>query len=404
MPNHPLDSQVNVSKQNSDLTESVAALKTSVSLETPVPNEDDCLLPELTIVSVSRATTGYATTTNHLVRALTNLGVRVRLVSLDGYRPAMSSFANVPVSRGAPKLFHHLPVLPEAMHDQFLVSVFEVVPAPPEWEPVLGHLRAMSTPSKFATELFRASYPHIAESFTTIPHAIDLTRWAPVGPRLALDIPQRFKFLNVSNLNCWDGRKNVRGLVEAFCQEFTPAEDVALVLKVTLQHGCLAREVGRVLQRHTRRFRARPNIYLLEEQLPDRLFPALYRACDCYATANRGEGFGRTPLEAMALGLLSIGPRHGGSLEFMSDANALLVDVGPWEELGHHPYEYFHPYMCWRTPQIPALRKALRRAFDMKGGERARYSRAARAKAAQYSFSRMAREIVAWISVHSSRS
>ena len=54
--------------------------------------------------------------------------------------------------------------------------------------------------------------------------------------------------------------------------------------------------------------------------------PRLYAAADAYVLPTRGEGWGRPYMEAMAMGLPTIGSRWSGNLEFMHDGNAWLVD------------------------------------------------------------------------------
>ena len=54
--------------------------------------------------------------------------------------------------------------------------------------------------------------------------------------------------------------------------------------------------------------------------------PRLYAAADAYVMPSRGEGWGRPYMEAMAMGLPTIGSRWSGNLAFMHDGNAFLVD------------------------------------------------------------------------------
>jgi glycosyltransferase involved in cell wall biosynthesis len=64
--------------------------------------------------------------------------------------------------------------------------------------------------------------------------------------------------------------------------------------------------------------------------LPTRLgtfeLPPLYAAADVYVSASRGEAWGRTYMEAMAMGLPTVGTRYGGNLDFMTDDDCWLVD------------------------------------------------------------------------------
>ena len=53
--------------------------------------------------------------------------------------------------------------------------------------------------------------------------------------------------------------------------------------------------------------------------------PALYTACDCLVHPYRGEAYGMTMAEAMAVGLPVIAPDRGAAMAFMDPATALLV-------------------------------------------------------------------------------
>jgi hypothetical protein len=60
--------------------------------------------------------------------------------------------------------------------------------------------------------------------------------------------------------------------------------------------------------------------------LPTADMPRLYAGADAFVLASRGEGWGRPWMEAMAMGLPTIGSRWSGTTMFMDDANSWLVD------------------------------------------------------------------------------
>jgi glycosyltransferase involved in cell wall biosynthesis len=51
----------------------------------------------------------------------------------------------------------------------------------------------------------------------------------------------------------------------------------------------------------------------------------LYRACDCFVSLHRAEGYGRGIAEALLLGLDVIATGHGGNVDFCRKAGARLV-------------------------------------------------------------------------------
>ena len=60
--------------------------------------------------------------------------------------------------------------------------------------------------------------------------------------------------------------------------------------------------------------------------LPAADMPRLYAGADAFVLASRGEGWGRPWMEAMAMGLPTIGSRWSGTTMFMDDANSWLID------------------------------------------------------------------------------
>ena len=88
---------------------------------------------------------------------------------------------------------------------------------------------------------------------------------------------------------------------------------------------------------------------------------ALMRACDCYVSLHRAEGYGLTMAEAMAAGRPVIGTAYSGNLEFMTPENSMLV---PYEMVhipfGCYPYP---PDASWAEPDLDAAADAMRRAW-----------------------------------------
>ena len=99
--------------------------------------------------------------------------------------------------------------------------------------------------------------------------------------------------------------------------------------------------------------------------------PRLYAGADAFVLASRGEGWGRPWMEAMAMGLPTIGSRWSGTTMFMDDANSWLVDgevVDVAESAqSHTPFYRGHR---WFHPDREALAAALRRGSPGRGGRR----------------------------------
>src|SRR5437764_105265 len=149
-------------------------------------------------------------------------------------------------------------------------------------------------------------------------------------------------------------------LLAAWADAFGPDEDVCLVLK------CLSlNDAARPLAERVAELAGpRPTapVVLLERLMGAAEMPSLYAAADAYVMASRGEGWGRPYMEAMAMGLPTIGSRWSGNLMFMHDANAWLVDgrvVEVAEGAQAHAAALYRGHR-WFEPDRDALADALR--------------------------------------------
>jgi glycosyltransferase involved in cell wall biosynthesis len=76
----------------------------------------------------------------------------------------------------------------------------------------------------------------------------------------------------------------------------------------------------------------------------------LYRACDCFMSLHRSEGFGRNIAEAMMLGKPVIVTGHSGNMDFTTPGTAALVDHHPCR-VGKDEYP-FREGLSWAEPDV----------------------------------------------------
>jgi hypothetical protein len=124
------------------------------------------------------------------------------------------------------------------------------------------------------------------------------------------------------DINSSATRKNPEGLIAAFQKAFPIGgnEDVGLVLKIS--HP----ETGCKLWRTIRKAAARDKrIYLVEKTMRRPELLALFKACDCFVSLHRAEGFGRCLAEALLLGNQLITTGFSGNLDFCHEPRVALV-------------------------------------------------------------------------------
>ncbi len=207
-------------------------------------------------------------------------------------------------------------------------AMFETDRIPASWRSLLQGFQEVWVPCRHNYETFAAG--GVAESqLRVIGETLDFDRFRPgLDPGAApLGAPGgHFTFL--SNFD-FSERKGWRQLLLAWARAFHPNDPVSLVLKT----GSVAHRDGRFVSRQIARFlgkrcghRPTAPVRVIARMLPAVDIPRLYAAADAYVSASRGEAWGRPYMEAMAMGLPTIGTRFGGNLDFMSAANSWLVD------------------------------------------------------------------------------
>nr|WP_281416063.1 glycosyltransferase family 4 protein [Azospirillum rugosum] len=88
----------------------------------------------------------------------------------------------------------------------------------------------------------------------------------------------------------------------------------------------------------------------------------LYRACDCFVSLHRAEGFGRGIADAMMLGKPVIVTGHSGNLDFTTPGCAALVDHRP-RPVGADEYPFAAGQM-WVEPSVEHAAWWMRRLFE----------------------------------------
>jgi glycosyltransferase involved in cell wall biosynthesis len=193
---------------------------------------------------------------------------------------------------------------------------------------------------------------------------------APAAERAALGMPEGFVVMFCFDFHSVFERKNPLGVLAAYSRAFTPNDGAHLVIK-----GFNGASNPIALARLRAAAENRSDVTVLNGHVSADRQEALVRACDCYVSLHRAEGYGLTMAEAMALGKPVVATRYSGNLEFMTDDTAILVpyDLVP-VPIGCRPYP---AGTLWAEPDLDAAACALQElAADperrMVLGERAR--------------------------------
>ncbi len=291
-----------------------------------------------------RGTSGFAIATREYARAFMRhypdvlIAPLAALESSDPFAPLVKE-----VPRGAFELVHHLPTTdPEA--DAYF-SVVEYDRVLPEWEPLLENAKVVFTQSEFCRSVFKKVVTDPGK-IHVVPYILPASITSR-GQRLRVFPPDKFI---VGSAFEWISRKAPDLLLQAFIEEFRPSEPVLLAL---LTYNAPPRALKRIIDR----LEGNKNIAVIHAPIGD--IGVFYRSLDCYISCTAGEGYGQTLAEAMACGIPTIGSRHSGNLDFMTDENSYLVDVQGWTPSLEDPHQR------WNLPKVDEMRVALRAVYDI---------------------------------------
>ena len=165
-------------------------------------------------------------------------------------------------------------------------------------------------------------------------------------------------------------RKNPEGLLQAFKAAFldsnTPVEDVGLVLKINHPNPKDPRwqKLKKIIDNES-------NIYLIEGTLPKEEVLGLYKACDCFVSLHRSEGFGRGIAEAQLLGLDTIATGYSGNLDFC-EAPCKLVE---YDLVNLQPQDYFLAQgQQWAEPNVNHAALLMLEAYKNRNADKIPYN------------------------------
>ena len=199
--------------------------------------------------------------------------------------------------------------------------MFETTSVPQGWVQIINdYLDELWVPSKFAKAVF-------LKEGVTRPIVVIKEGFDPVifnRNTTAIDresffghCAKDYVFIAVSK---WEDRKGWDILLEAFTEEFSGLDRVCLAIRST----GLRDEIEKV---------DNPNHAKIIKinKIAMSSYPSFFASADAFVLPSHGEGWGRTVMEAMAMGLPSIVSRWSGLSEFVTPDNAIPINISELE-------------------------------------------------------------------------
>lgn len=183
---------------------------------------------------------------------------------------------------------------------RLMYTMFESTKIPESWRDYLAAADKIIVPSRWCQQVFKEG------GFETevVPLGYDDTFFKFKDREIKRDQNQNFIFLHY---NAYNIRKGFLEVVKAFIEEFKPDEPVEMWFKTNLQKPPIPFNSSQY-----------PNIKVFTGDYPEYRLADLCHKADCFVFPSRGEGFGQTPLEAMATGLPVIVPNAHGISEYFN--------------------------------------------------------------------------------------
>lgn len=243
-------------------------------------------------------------------------------------------------------------------------TMFETNQYPPFWEPYLKEADHVLVPTQFCADVMEAN-------FGIKPEVVPLGYAPEAFSYIEREKRDVFTFLH---FDAFKWRKGWDILFRAFNEEFGEQlnegeSDVRLIFKTTLVIAPPLHEY--------------PKIKIIKGRIPQKDFYDLMASSDCFVFPTRGEGFGLTPLEAMATGMRVIVPNHSGITHYFNPKYCYDLEYKPIRAKYDNVELWNLDLGSLLEPTTESLRKAMRQAYEEwkagkyydKGREIAEYSK-----------------------------
>jgi len=160
----------------------------------------------------------------------------------------------------------------------------------------------------------------------------------------------------------WESRKAWDILLQAYFEEFTKKDKVALYFVSRLDDEAKTlydRFVEDYAKKKGLYRNSLPKVILLNAMFPETKLPSLYKSVNSLVLASHGEGWGLPLVEAMSMSLPVIATNWSGPTAFMTEENSFLVNIDGL-------VSSTTPGHLWAMPSIKHLKTQMRKVFRNK--------------------------------------
>jgi glycosyltransferase involved in cell wall biosynthesis len=229
--------------------------------------------------------------------------------------------------------------------DRYVIAnwYWELQELPDEWLQEFDYVDEVWAASQFiADAVSRKSRVPVVR----IPPVVMLSEDAGIS-RSGLGLPEdRYLFLAMFDTNSVLQRKNPLGVLRAFKAAFAGSDrGVGLVMKFNNPDYRQP-----LLQSVREEIGGRDNVFVIDRVMNRAEVTSLIKACDCFVSLHRAEGFGLGPAEAMSLAKPAIITNWSGSVDYMTADNSIAIDY-ELVKLGQD-YGPYKAHQHWAEPDV----------------------------------------------------
>jgi glycosyltransferase involved in cell wall biosynthesis len=334
----------------------------------PDPLQSQVGIP-LIFISNALPLSGYGTNTKNMLRGLGKKGFRVtHLPSNSTLRtgeestPCMTfSARSAGLAEDPAAIVNFCPPFESRKDPDYYNIIYtacETTVLPGSWVAILNGMDEVWTPSSFNKAIFEES--GVRAPVFVMPHGVDHRRFRPFAGDSPFELYGSFTFLCVGSAHAYKG---LDILLQAYLEEFTPGDDVCLLLKTYRYFAPFDVSLWETVEEIRKKSgkRAFPRIMIMENTYIQSM-ESLYSSIDAYVNTSRGEGFCLPILEAMACGKPVIASNFGGPSDFLTKYNSFLLDYRIVDvKENDHP---FHRTGQWAETSLEHTRQIMRYVFE----------------------------------------
>jgi len=251
-------------------------------------------------------------------------------------------------------------------------TAWETDRIPPHWPQLLNAMDGIFVPCRWNKEVFERC--GVTVPVRVLPHVSEFQ--GQVGQsrpseRLSDAIGETAGNYVFYSIGVWSERKGITLLLQAFLEEFSPAENITLIVKTGdvdwSSYRSRWKRFGRRAMRSSgssfaKMMKSRPGariVHIAEELSPEDI-AWLHETGDCYVSFTRGEGWGMGAYEAAWFGNCVAITGYGGQLDYLPGESAYLLPYTLVPVSTAYGRSSYRPDQQWAEVDVRQARSILR--------------------------------------------